>query len=409
MKNNKTLRFAVRKFDPFEKALDKIWNNYCEDTGCKLDMEAVPMDLHKLHRETLEDGGLKSGNWDIAHLNTDWIMEAYNSEAVEMLNPYIEQDPPQDFPEGWAPSLRKMQEFNNKIYGLPFHDGPECLIYRKDLFEDSNEKKKYKEQFGKALKVPEKWGEFQRIARFFQRPEENLYGSVFAAFPDGHNTVFDFCLQLWTRGGTLRDRNGRINIDNEAAEKGLTYYRQIMNDKSATHPDCSDFDSVKSGVAFANGEVAMMVNWFGFALMSEFSDDSKTSGKVDIASVPSGTDGEKVSLNTYWLYTIGSGSTKKKNAYDFIRYAVNAANDKLLTIEGGTGCRLSTWKDEEINKIVPYYHRLEKLHENAKELPRRNDWSKIASVIDEIVLETINSNKPVEQIIKVGQQKLDRL
>lgn len=408
-RQNNTLKIAVRTFEPFESALQKIWRAYCEQTGCTLDLEAVPMDLEKLHSEILGTDGLKKGNWDIAHLNTDWVAEAYASGSVFDLNRYIEKKPPQDYPRGWSASLLDLQKFGDEIVGLPFHDGPECLIYRKDLFGNITEQQKFYEQHGRELYPPETWEEFLEVARFFQRPDDELYGSVFAAYPDGHNTVFDFCLQLWTRGGEIAGPDGDITIESPAARKGLQFYRSILQDDTAVHPGCADFDSVKSGMAFARGEVAMMVNWFGFAALCEVHEDSTTKGKVDITTVPRGESGEEVSLNVYWLYTIGAGSAHKDIAYDFIRFAVNAHNDKLLTLEGGIGCRRSTWRDEEVNQVVPYYHRLEELHKNARELPRRSDWAAIAGVIDQVVLDVMNTDRPISDILKKGQREIEKI
>ncbi|MGA9637910.1 extracellular solute-binding protein [Flavobacterium sp.] len=166
-------------------------------------------------------------------------------------------------------------------------------------------------------------------------------------------------MQLWTRGGDLFDENKKIKINTPAAVEGMEFYRKALKNTNAIHPDSRDFDSVKSGMAFANGNLAMMVNWFGFASFSEFFADSKVKGKVDVAPVPAGPTGEGVSLNAYWMYVIGQGSQKKQLAYDFIKYAVNAQNDKLVTLEGGIGCRKSTWHDHEVNRVVPYYYKLE--------------------------------------------------
>ncbi|WP_207425264.1 sugar ABC transporter substrate-binding protein [Pedobacter sp. SYSU D00535] len=401
-------RIAVRKFPPFEAAMQKFWDKFCEQSGCSLQAELVPLDLHQLHEATLEKQGLATGDWDVAHINTDWIFEAYTSSAVESLNTYIQNNPPEGYPSAWSKSLLGMQQFNGNIVGLPFHDGPECLIYRKDLFEDPSEQEAYQKAFGKALAPPESWEEFQQIAQFFNRPEQNLYGTVFAGYPDGHNTVFDFCLQLWTRNGYLLNSKGNVQINTPAAMKGLEFYREIFRDKTAVHPGSSEFESVAAGAAFARGEVAMMVNWFGFASVCEVSEDSKVKGKVDVTTLPKGAYSDSASLNVYWLYTIGSGSQHKQVAYDFIRFATNAENDKLLTLEGGIGCRISTWKDQEINKLVPYYHKLEMLHECAKSLPQKSNWTTIASIIDEAVLKAINTELPAETILNEAQEKINQ-
>ncbi|MEC3907851.1 extracellular solute-binding protein [Tamlana sp. 2201CG12-4] len=403
-------RIAVRKFGPFETAIEKIWKSFCEETGCTKELEAVPMELHPLFDATIgKEKGLVKGDWDVAHINTDWITEAHHKNALENLAPYIKSDAPDNFPEDWSDSLLSMQNFGDTILGFPFHDGPECLIYRKDLFNDPNEQKAFEVKYNKPLKPPTTWEEFHEVARFFNRPEKNLYGSAFALYPDGHNTVFDFCLQLWTRGGNLLDENGHIKINSPEAIEGLEYYRNIIKDSSALHPECNDFDSVKSGMAFAIGEIAMMVNWFGFASMCEVYPGSKVKGCVDITHVPAGKNEEGVSLNVYWLYTIARGSKNKALAYEFIKYAVNAKNDKLLTLEGGIGCRKSTWMDNEVNQIVPYYHKLEMLHNNARTLPRKINWNSISEVIDTMVIELFKTEKKVAELVNEAQQKIDKI
>jgi multiple sugar transport system substrate-binding protein len=407
--NTETIKIAVRKFGPFETALQKLWDGYCETSGCTLKAEMASMDLDDLHREILENDGLKNGDWDIAHLVTDWLFEAKEHSALEDLQPYIAQNPPENFPGGWSNSLLDMQKFDRCILGLPFHDGPECLIYRKDLFNDSAEQQAFYNMHGKALQVPETWEDFRTVARFFHRPEQKLYGTIIAGLPDGHNTVFDLCLQLWTRGGSLTNKTGEVTVNTPEAIEALTFYRDILRDKKAIHPDTMQYESVQAGMAFARGEAAMMVNWFGFASMCEVMVGCAVKGRVDIAPVPHTKGNEPASLNVYWLYTIGAGSRHKQVAYNFIRFAINQKNDKLLTFEGGIGCRISTWTDEEINAIIPYYHKLEQLHQNARTLPQKSNWAQIARIIDETVLSAINTGAPIEQLLFEAQRKINRI
>lgn len=407
MSKSEVFRIAVRKFGPFESAMQKVWDQYCLSSGCDLKAELVPLDLHELHESTLVNKGLKNGDWDIAHINTDWLYEGYTSGAFEDLKPYLDHQPPAAFPGGWSNSLLDLQQFGDQILGLPFHDGPECLIYRKDLFEDKTEQERYLAQFGKPLVVPQTWDDFRNVARFFNRPEQNLYGSAFACYPDGHNTVFDFCLQLWSRGGDLIDEYGKVSLNTKTAVEGLAFYKDLVSDKNAIHPGSADFDSVRGGVAFARGEVAMMINWFGFASVCEVDPTSTVKGKVDVAEIPAAIGSRSASLNVYWLYTIGAGSRHKHTAYDFIRFAVNDANDKLLTLEGGIGCRISTWKDVEINEVVPYYHKLEQLHKGAKTLPQKSNWAEIATLIDEMVLNVLHSDEAIAGIVARAQDKIN--
>ncbi|MNS51631.1 putative ABC transporter-binding protein precursor [compost metagenome] len=403
------IRIAVRKFDPFESTLRKLWDAFSLQNNMKIEAEMVALELHDLYETTISDKGLKEGKWDIAHINTDWIFDAANENAVLNLFSLIGENPPENYPFGWHKSLLHLQKLSNGIFGLPFHDGPECLIYRKDLFEDETEKENFKKQFGYELATPKTWQEFSEIATFFNRPEQNLYGAVFANYPDGHNMVFDFCLQLWTRGGSLLNNKNQIDIHNEAAIKALDFYRKMVNDKNAVHPKSREFGSVEAGLAFAEGQAAMAINWFGFASMAEVIEESKVKGKIDITSLPSDPGHKTASLNVYWLYTIGSASKHKKLAYDFLRFATTPESDKLLTTEGGIGCRKSTWKDAEINTLIPFYHKLEMLHENALTLPQTPIWPKVAELIDGTVLKAIETDISSDILLEETQMKIREL
>lgn len=403
------IRIAIRKFDPFESTLQKLWDLFCLEKNIDAKAEMIPLELNDLYEETIAKNGLKNGDWDIAHLNTDWIFDAANAKAVLDLNPLIDENAPQNYPEGWHQSLLHLQQINGGTYGLPFHDGPECLIYRKDLFENPIEKQNFKKQFGYDLHPPKTWTEFTQIAEFFNRPKDNLYGCVFANYPDGHNMVFIFCLLFWTKGGSLLNSRNQIDINRPEAVAALDYYRKISNNKNAVHPQSIDFGSVEAGMAFAKGEVAMSINWFGFASMCEVIEESKVKGKVNIAELPHDENHETASLNVYWLYTIGTGSKHQKLAYDFIRFATTPESDKLLTTEGGIGCRKSTWNDPEINKTIPYYHKLELLHETALTLPQTPIWPKVAELIDKMILKALETDIPSEKLVEETQISIQNI
>lgn len=372
--NRRTFRVAVRRFPAFESAIQKQWDAF-GNTG--LELEAVPLDLHPLRAAVFDP----VGDWDVVFLVTDWIAEAAASDAFLDLTPLLAADPPQDFPAGWTESLLRFQRVDGRVLGVPYHDGPECLIYRTDLF-------------GSAA-PPQTWEEFRDFAGRFTRPDQGLYGSVFAAYPDGHNSVYDFCLQLWSRGGRL------FELTAPAAVEGLRFYRTMLRDRCSVHPRSAEFDSVKSGVAFANGEVALMVNWFGFAVMAQTAADSKVRGKVAVAPVPGG-----VSLNVYWVLAIPAGSPNREIAYRFVRHCASPAMDRLLTLEGAIGCRKSTWADAEVNRAIPFYRALEGMHANARELPRLANWSLIAAVIDEMIQEALRTDRPERDLLAEAQARI---
>lgn len=404
-----TFRVAIRTFGPFQTAIAREWDSFRAESGSPLELELVAMDHQPLYEALLPGGGLKGGDWDVALLNTDWLAEAHRSDAVLDLGPYIKQNPPLDYPQGWTDSLLRLQRFGEKVTGLPYHDGPECLIYRTDMLEDDTLRQVYLAKYGRPLEVPQTWAEFVRVAEFLNRPEDRMYGTAFAAYPDGHNTVYDVCLQLWTRGGELLDQQGKIQLNTPQMVRALSFYRRVLNNKLAVHPQCRQFDSVGSGEAFLRGEVVMMVNWFGFAAVCQTGQDSKVKGRVAIAPVPHGPDGPSASLNCYWLLSAASGSPHQQTAYGFIRHCMGRLSDKRRALDGVIGCRKSTWADEEVNRAVPFYGQMEALHKAARELPRKSNWTRFAAIIDRMAIDAIDGDTPIETIAAEAQKEVDKL
>jgi multiple sugar transport system substrate-binding protein len=83
--------------------------------------------------------------------------------------------------------------------------------------------------------------------------------------------------------------------------------------------------------------------------------------------------------------------------------------DKLLTLEGGIGCRKSTWSDAEVNRAIPFYRAMEQLHERARELPRLSQWARIAAIIDKMMLGAISTGRDERGLLAEAQRSIDRI
>jgi len=389
-----TLRVAVRRFGPFETGIVKQFSDFCRVSGLDARLEAVPFDLNPLHEALFAHRELATGAWDFAFLSTDWIAEAQAAGLVENLAPFMARRPVADFPQAWSSSLVNLQRFAGGFWGMPYHDGPQCLIYRKDLLAKA------------GVAVPTTWDAFHAAARRLHDPANGVSGTVLALFPDGHNAFYDFCIHLWTRGGAPFDAQGRPQVATPAAHAALDFLRALARDSGAVAPDLHELDSVKSGLLFCAGKVAIMANWFGFAAFGESWADSRVAGKIDIAPLPAGPGGSSVSLNVFWMLTMASGSKHKDIVWDFFRHCATPSMDKLTTTEGAIGVRRSTWADAEVNRDVPYYHKLDDLHAHARELPVHPRLSEIAHVIDAMMTQATTTERPAAELLAAAQAKL---
>ncbi|MGB0122403.1 MAG: sugar ABC transporter substrate-binding protein [Silvibacterium sp.] len=399
------LRVAVRQFVDFEDAFAEQIELY-RKVHPDVEFEAIPFDLHELHAEMFEKKGLRTGAWDIGFISTDWIAEAVAENAVEELTPYLKQKPVADWPDGWAPSIVEPLLFGEKLYTLPWHDGPECLIYRRDLFEDVGAREAFYNRYGYDLKPPVTWNQFTEIARFFTRPADNLYGTLFAAFPDGHNTLYDFALQLWSRGGEFVDNDGNAVLDTAEAAAALDFYRNTIRDNSMCYPGAEQLDSTRSGDVALSGAVAMMVNWFGFAARCD-RPGSPLKGKIAIAPIPAEEGKPAASLSVFWMLGIGTGSKHKQAAYDFLHFLTSPALDLGIVKHGTVGVRLSTWRNAEVQREIPAYSKIEEISLSARKLPRSRNLPAFAEILNDVAIQALMTQKSSASILARAQQRIN--
>ncbi|HEX8755493.1 MAG TPA: extracellular solute-binding protein, partial [Steroidobacteraceae bacterium] len=306
-----------------------------------------------------------------------------------------------DFAQAWSPSLVGLQSFGGGFWGLPYHDGPACLIYRKDLLEEA------------GLEVPRTWEEFHAAARRLHAPRHGRFGTALALFPDGHNGFYDFCIQVWSRGAEPFGEGARPQLCKDAAAQGLEFLRRLAADDAAIAPGARELDSVRSGLLFCEGKVALMANWFGFAALGERWEESRVRGRVEVAPLPRGADashgGRSVSLNVFWVLALASGSRRKDLAWSLMRHIATAPMDKLTTLEGAIGVRRSTWADPEVNRLIPFFHKLELLHGHARELPAHPRLADIAHVIDDLLAQATASREPVDRLLREAQRRIESI
>lgn len=396
-----TLRIAVRRFDPFESALRRQLADFARVAGSDVRAELEPLELNELHRRLFEERGLADGSLDIAFLSTDWLAEAQAAGLIDDLTPHLDRAPIAEYPDGWSPSLLGLQSFAGGFWGMPYHDGPACLIYRKDLLEEA------------GLAVPQTWEDFHAAARRLHSPQRGCYGTALALFPDGHNGFYDFCIQVWSRGGEPFGAGGHPQLCSSAAQEALGFLRRLAGDEAAVAPGARGLDSVKSGLLFCEGRVALMCNWFGFAALGERWEASRVRGRIDVAPLPrgpgSGQAGRSVSLNVFWVLALASGSRQKELAWSSMRHLASAPMDKLTTLEGAIGVRRSTWADREVNRLIPFFHKLEELHAHARELPAHPRLADIAHVIDDLLAQATGTSLPLERLLREAQDRIERI
>jgi len=400
-----SLRIVLRNYADFENALTEEARLF-ESLHPGAKIELISVGIHELYKSAITDGGLHDGRFDLALLVTDWLAEAHAAGALEDLHHWQQLIPIHDWPGGWPRSLVQPLLFGDHLSSIPWHDGPECLVYRTDLFEDPSTRSAFRSQFFRDLAPPTTWEEFEQTARFFTDQSSGRYGTVFAAFPDGHNTLYDFALQVWSRGGELTDITGRPFLTTPIALSALEFYRRVVRDPALCHPRSPELDSTQSGDLFLAGEVAMMANWFGFAARAGC-EGSPLAGKVAIAPIPCAKGTAPVSLSVFWALAMGRGSRHKELAWQFLRFVATPERDLGITRHGTVGTRLSTWRNAELQARIPVYREVEAISLGARQLPSGPAMASFAAIIDDMITRALTTDQPSAAILESVQRTIE--
>ncbi|MFB6308981.1 MAG: sugar ABC transporter substrate-binding protein [Haloarculaceae archaeon] len=382
-----TLRFIGRPFEGFERALERQMASFREATDADVRFERDHRPLPEIHEELVEGDGLRDGTYDLFLCLSDWLPAVADDGDLLALDDRLAENPPERWPDGWAESMRDLVSYDGVTYGVPYHDGPELFHYRRDLFESVAEQRAFREEYGRPLHVPKTWAEFLEVAEFFTRPDEDLWGTVVAAKPDGHNDVYDFLIQLWSRGGRVLDGEGRPAFDSDAGREALQFYRDLIHEHELVPPEVTEMESVESGEFYAEGKAAMMWNWAGFGAMAE-AENSAVFGNTGYGLIPRADTpaGEHTSLTVLYGLTVPVGSEHPDLAYEFIRHAASAEGDRITTVEGASGTRFSTWRDPEIVRDNTFYPVLEEINTSAvNTLPQVPEYAALNEILDEMV------------------------
>jgi len=403
-----TLKIAYRTFEGFERSFAQQADAF-KTNHPNTDFEITPIDPEALYEQMVQHRGVLTDDYDVFLCLTDWLPELMSFNGLTNLDSFLETSPPQDYPDGWSDSMLTLQkDSNGSMFAMPYHDGPEMFMYRADLFEDAAEKAAFEVEYGYPLQVPETWAQFRDAAKFFTRPDQNLYGAMIAGLNDGHNNVYDFFIHLWSRGGTLFDVDWKPTFHDVIGQEALQYYADLILTHNVCPPKTLEYDSVASGVAYAQGEAAMMWNWCGFSALAEL-EDSKIKGQNRVGLVPRGENGRHMSLNIYWVLGIPAGSANKDLAWDFLRHCATPEMDKITAEAGGTGVRLSTWRDPDIQSTFNYYTAIEDVHKNVESPPRIPEYPAINEVFNQMQHAVVTQQKSVTQALNDAAAECEKI
>ncbi len=248
----------------------------------------------------------------------------------------------EDLRERFIRTNVESNEYDGKIWGVPFVTGAGLLYYRKDLLEESG-----------YSGPPETWDELKEMALKTKEDSGTRFGFVF----QGGNYEGGVCNALeyiWTHGGDILDADGVV-IDSPESEAGLAAYRSMISD-GVTAQATSVYKEEESQGAFLRGDAVFMRNWsYVYALTSDPTQSEIEPEQVGLSTLPAASEGgQRVgTLGATNLY-VNATTPSPEASWALIRYLTAPEQQRMRAIEGARLPVLkSSYEDRQLLEQVP--------------------------------------------------------
>ncbi|WP_185829843.1 ABC transporter substrate-binding protein [Vibrio penaeicida] len=230
---------------------------------------------------------------------------------------------------------------DGRLVQLPRHSDISNLYYKKSLFEDEDNKSKFKAKYGYDLTPPETWSQVKDQAIFFADPP-NFYGTQYVGKDEA--ITGRFYEMLVAEGGALFDKDWNPTFNSEAGQRALQWFVDLYEAK-AVPAGVPNYLWDDTGLGFASGTVALDLDWAGWAAFFNDPKNSKVAGDIGLVKAPKGSGGKRTGWSGSHTFSITEACENKQAAASFITFLTSYEGQILEARRGLLPTRERVWQD----------------------------------------------------------------
>ena len=289
--------------------------------------------------------------------------------------------------------------YEGGIYGVPWRTDAGMLYYRQDLLEESG-----------FTEPQTTWDELKEMARTVQQRSGTRYGFVFQG-ADYEGGVVNGLEYINSAGGNVLDPNdsSTVTIDSPEAREGLSIERSMVED-DVTPQAVSTYKEDESTATFLNGDAVFLRNWpYVYAQAGDPATSTISQDQIGIAPLPAASGGRSVSGLGGWNLMINAASDPEVQdaAYEFIRFATAAEQQRTLAVEGSYLPVLQElYEDQEVLDAVPVIALGREAIQNTVPRPVSPYYSDMSLAMAEQFNASLNGEVAPEEAVATLQEEL---
>jgi len=392
----------------------KLSKEYTLKTG--VEIQAILPPLSGDYYLRIADEFKKKGPaFDLCIFDSQSLSEFASNNHLVRLNDLIKQSSKinvSDFDSAALKLYAEYPENSGNIYALPLNQDCMGLVYRKDLFDDPNEKSAFKQKYGYKLEVPETYDQLKDIAEFFTRPKQNLYGIALYGSQDYDACTSAFNNIFWSYGAELWDPvAGRAEgcVNSPEAKQALAYFKELFKYAS---PGFQNAYVSEVNNAIVSGQVALGIQWYYY--FNKFVEQTRNKKfKLSFATLP-GQKNANGNTNRFVMVggqgiSISQYSRHKREAWKFVEWLMTKQQQWKWVEGGGMTGLAAILKDSKFleaspaNKSFPFSMSITKDYWHLPEYPQ------LLQVLQKYVHATISGTMPANKALDrcaAEQQKI---
>ncbi len=249
-------------------------------------------------------------------------------------------------------------------YGLPYDGDCVNLYYRKDIFEQPENRKRFQQRYGYPLGVPKTWAQYRDIAEFFtgwdwDKDGEIEYG-ISGARVRGDVSLLQFFAHAAAYAKHPEQKayyfdpdTMKARINSPGFVRALTEWVEVMR---FGPPGMASFAGHDVRNNFAAGNVAMAMDWADLGIFAVNSPVSIVQDKVGYAQIPGANEvfnpatekweqrfNQVSSISGNWMFLVNKNSKHKQLAFEFAAHMTSPDLTKELTATSGNAVNPSRY------------------------------------------------------------------
>ncbi|AQZ54027.1 extracellular solute-binding protein [Martelella mediterranea] len=328
-----TLKVKLIGGTQYEKLYTRIpeWE---EMTGAKV--EIVSSKNHfDLDREIKQDIAAGDITWCVGSNHTSFAPQ-YGDLYID-LSEHI----PQSELDKYVPGTLESAKVDGRLVQLPRVTDVSNLYYRKSLYADPANQQAWKEKYGTDLAPPKTYDEFRDQVIFFADPP-NLYGTAFAGKDEGMSGRFMEILRA--NGGDMFDDEFRPTFNSPEGVAALQWFIDVY-DAGAVPAGTVNYTWDDIGQAMAAGQLALDLDWPGFAAFFADPSSSKIADDLGYAVAPAGTSGHGGGWSGSHSFSVTQDCDNKDAAVSFAVFMTNDESELMEAMAGNLPTRTATYDE----------------------------------------------------------------